>query len=594
MHSPPPARARLRVEPLEDRLAPATFTITNASDAGAGSLRAAIMSANALPGADTIRFHIAGDGVHTIDLFSALPLITGPLKLAGRSQPGYAGSPLIELNGASAGPSAAGLAFAPSASGSVVRGLAINRFQGDGIRITADNCRITACRIGTNPAGTVAWGNETGIRLLNGASGNVIGGVETRNRNVISGNGDGVRIEGEGTSDNVVLGNLIGTSASGRVDLGNGGTGVLIASGASGNMIGGISAGSRNIISGNNGNGVTLTGASTTGNWVKGNFIGTDETGSAFLGNLNNGISIEAGASDTVIGGFVAAARNVISGNSNDGILISSSTITAVRGNFIGTDRTGAADLGNAGKGILLRDGAAGSVIGGTTPGTCNVISGNGETGVWLQGVGTTGNSIQGNRIGLSARGPQAIGNDHYGIFVGLGASSNTIGGTAVGAGNAIAHSGMHGVALGSGNGNSIQRNRIFANEFLGIDLEADGITNNDIDDVDYGANNRLNFPVLEDSQRATAGLRVTGSINTQLNETICIEVFATPALDPDGHCEGSRFIGHVIVQTIDSTTAIFNAILPYAGDLAGFYITATATDRFGNTSEFSPGLLVE
>ena len=201
----------------------------------------------------------------------------------------------------------------------------------------------------------------------------------------------------------------------------------------------------------------------------------------------NNGISIEAGAINTVIGGFVPAARNVISGNINDGILISSSANTVIRGNFIGTDRTGTADLGNAGKGIMLRDQAAGNVIGGTTPGTGNVISGNGETGVWLQGSGTTGNLIQGNRIGNIRQRSGTIGNDHYGIFVGLGACSNTIGGTRAGAGNVIAHSGMHGVALGSGNGNAIQRNRIFANEFLGIDLEADGITNNDIDDVDSG-----------------------------------------------------------------------------------------------------------
>lgn len=593
MRPQPTPRGRLLVEPLEDRLAPANFTVTSANDAGAGSLRAAILSANALPGADRIRFHIAGDGVHTIDLVSPLPLITGPLKLAGRSQPGYAGSPLIELNGAAAGSDTSGLAIAPGAAGSVVRGLAINRFQGDGIRITADNCHIIACRIGTNPGGTAAWGNETGIRLHNGATGNVIGGVDARNRNVISGNGDGVRIEGERTSGNVVLGNLIGTSASGRVDLGNDQNGILIGSGASGNMIGGISAGSRNIISGNNGNGVTLTGAATTGNWVKGNFIGTDQTGTAFLGNLNNGVSIEAGAINTVIGGFVAAAGNVISGNLNDGILISSSANTVIRGNYIGTDRTGTADLGNAGKGIMLRDQAAGNVIGGTTRGTSNVISGNGETGVWLQGSGTTGNLIQGNRIGKSARGSEAIGNDHYGIFVGLGACSNTIGGARAGAGNVIAHSGMHGVALGSGNGNAIQRNRIFANEFLGIDLEADGITNNDIDDMDTGANNRLNFPILEGARQAPSGLRVTGSINTQLNETICIEVFATPTLDLDGHCEGWRFIGHVVVQTIDATTANFSVVLPFAGALAGHYITATATDRFGNTSEFSPGILV-
>ena len=123
MPSPDSLRARLALAlTLEDRLAPAIFFVTNTNDAGAGSLRAAITIANVLPGADSIRFNIAGDGTRSIDLLSALPTITDSLKLAGRTQSGYAGSPLIELNGASAGLGASGLVIAPSAAGSIVRG----------------------------------------------------------------------------------------------------------------------------------------------------------------------------------------------------------------------------------------------------------------------------------------------------------------------------------------------------------------------------------------------------------------------------------------------------------------------------------------
>lgn len=78
-----PFRTRPSVEGLEDRLAPAVFTVANTNDAGPGSFRSAIAAANALPGADTITFDIAGAGVRTINLLSALPAITDPVVIAG-------------------------------------------------------------------------------------------------------------------------------------------------------------------------------------------------------------------------------------------------------------------------------------------------------------------------------------------------------------------------------------------------------------------------------------------------------------------------------------------------------------------------------
>jgi len=504
--------------------------VTATSDAGAGSLRTAILSANALPGPDIIRFHIPGDGVHTIDVLSPLPTVTGPLKLAGRTQPGYSGSPLIELNGAAAGPGSDGLTFLPSASGSIVRSLAVNGFQGDGIRLTADDCRVQGCRIGTDPSGSMDLGNGTGIRIENGASGNVIGGTSVANGNVISGN-----------------------SASG----------------------------------------VIVAGDGTAGNRLTGNLIGTDSTGKLDLGNSTSGVQIIDGARDTMIGGAAPGSRNVISGNNDDGVLVVAATNTIIRGNYIGTDRTGTADLGNSGKGIMLSEGAALTTVGGITPGVGNVISGNGETGVWLQDYGTTRNRIEGNRIGVAATSDTPLGNDHYGIFIGLGACNNQIGGESAGAGNVIAHSGMHGVALSSGTGNAILRNRIFGNAFLGIDLDADGVTANDFNDIDSGANTRLNFPVLSAARLGTTGLRVDGSVNTQLDQTLRIEFFAVTSLDPTGQGEGKRYLGHITVQTDPGNTVHFSARLASAGVAAGRFITATATDRYGNTSEFSFGQVV-
>ena len=66
-------------------LCAATFTVTNTSDSGPGSLRQAILDANALEGDDLIRFNIPGPGVHTITPTSALPLMAETTVGATRS-----------------------------------------------------------------------------------------------------------------------------------------------------------------------------------------------------------------------------------------------------------------------------------------------------------------------------------------------------------------------------------------------------------------------------------------------------------------------------------------------------------------------------
>src|SRR5207302_1272396 len=102
---------------------PPIFVVTSILDSGAGSLRQAILDADATPGPDIIRFAI-GTGVQTINLVSPLPAIIQPVIIDGTTQPGYTGAPLIELNGAGAGPGADGLLII--AGGSVIRGLVIN------------------------------------------------------------------------------------------------------------------------------------------------------------------------------------------------------------------------------------------------------------------------------------------------------------------------------------------------------------------------------------------------------------------------------------------------------------------------------------
>src|SRR5690606_37182272 len=114
----------------------ATFTVLNTNDSGFGSLRQAILNANAVPGRQRIDFAIEGPGPHTIAPLSPLPAITEAVFIDARSQPGYVSPPVIELAGhrlEEAPPFADGLTV--YASQTHISGLAINRFPGAGIRV---------------------------------------------------------------------------------------------------------------------------------------------------------------------------------------------------------------------------------------------------------------------------------------------------------------------------------------------------------------------------------------------------------------------------------------------------------------------------
>jgi titin len=280
-----------------------------------------------------------------------------------------------------------------------------------------------------------------------------------------------------------------------------------------------------------------------------------------------------------------------------------------VQGNYIGTDATGTVALGNTLDGVFIGAGSN-SIVGGSSAAARNVISGNGGHGVELFSTGTSvnrveGNRVEGNRIGVAANG-SALGNGGDGVRL-TRVRGNRVGGTAPGAGNVIANNGGAGVRVGSGTGNAVLGNRIFDNGGLGIDLGPAGVTPNDFDDPDIGANRLFNFPLLYVAHQffvvlpypgpgiiTQTVLRVRGSINTETNKTLRIEFFASPAADPSGHGEGTRFLGAATVATGGCTnTASFNVLLPLADDLQGQVVTATATDELGNTSEFSAALAV-
>jgi trimeric autotransporter adhesin len=273
-----------------------TFTVTTTSDSGAGSLRQSILDANANPGADTINFNIPSSGVRTIFPRSPLPQITDTVIIDGYSQPGSSGNTLakgtnailkIQLDGSSAGASSHGLTLGSGASNSIVKGLVINRFGGAGILIGSG---VTGVRgqgnfIGTSASGTLDLGNGLHGVLVRGNS-NTIGGTLRFQRNLISGNAEGVALD-DGTGSNKVQGNLIGTQKDGTSPLGNDFHGVAVR-GTEDNFIGDFSQSGANTIAFNGEDGVFVEVAlnSAAGNRILSNSI---------FSNTELGIDLEGG-----------------------------------------------------------------------------------------------------------------------------------------------------------------------------------------------------------------------------------------------------------------------------------------------------------
>ena len=201
-----------------------TFVVTTTADSGAGSLRQAILDANANvigAGSDPVRYPRAGP--HTITPLSFLPTITDPVHIDGTSQPGYAGLPLIELNGTSAGALSNGLFI--TAGNSFVSGLAINRFGtggtpaangGAGIVVQGPGSNVFHSNfLGTDPSGTIARPNRSDGIFIDRSPSNQVGGVGLAG-NIISGNGrNGITLNGVETTATIVVGNFIGIDAFG-------------------------------------------------------------------------------------------------------------------------------------------------------------------------------------------------------------------------------------------------------------------------------------------------------------------------------------------------------------------------------------------
>jgi Calx-beta domain-containing protein len=505
------------------------FTVTNTNDSGPGSLRQAILDANANSGSDQITFSI-GSGLQTIAPTSQLPDITDPVVIDGTTQPGFAGVPIIELSGGGA-PAAPLLTL--KAGNSTIRGLVIDRCKQGAISIlTAGGNHIEGNYLGTDSTGNAKTNSNGTLIAVNDAPNNIIGGTTAGTRNIISGTtGYGIAVFGNNATGNLIEGNYIGLNATGSSGLGNSQSGIALSS--SNSTVGGTAPEARNVISGNAVSGVVIQNStSTSGNVIQGNYIGCDVTASYIIPNTQAGIALSTLSTNNLIGGLTPGARNIIGGN-NIGISVSESNgkpdSNVIQGNYIGVGPDGMTPLSNQVEGIHVA-GATNTTIGGTQPGAGNTIAFNGV------------NPSSGNGTGVAV--------------------------------------------LGS-TGNSIRGNSVFSNGLLGIDLDNDGVTANDNGDADTGGNNRQNFPIITTVVAGAGQTTINGTLNSTANATFQLDFYANTTCDPSGNGEGATPFGSGSVNTDasgnGSFSVIVNSVLP-----GGRTITGTATDAVGNTSEFS------
>jgi len=275
--------------------------------------------------------------------------------------------------------------------------------------------------------------------------------------------------------------------------------------------------------------------------------------------SMASGHCLSIRSADNVIHGLV------INRCPSDGISISSSSATTntISGNYIGTDALGSSDLGNSKHGVYIQGGAQNNTIGGDTPGERNIISGNDERGVVIRGTGTMSNTVSGNYIGTDVAGSSDLGNGQDGVFIYDSAQNNTIGGATPGESNIIAFNVYNGVGVyGYGattTGNTITQNSIHSNSGLGIDLAS-------------GGNTELSPPTISSADCFSA---YSGTAPN--NATV--ELFTGP------DDEGRTYLTTVLADD----TGIWSVIGSFTLDT---YVTATATDASGNTSEFSAAVL--
>lgn len=625
------------------------WTVTNAADSGNGSLRECMTLANSTTGPQTIKF----GADYTITPLSELPALndlTGGTTIDSDNGAGGYYNIVIDGQGAAFD------GFEISSATNTIKNLTIINFNGGaGVRITGVNAKnntVIGCKIGND--GAIQRPNDYGVYIEGGATYNFIGDT-TAERNIISGNNnDGVYIDS--SNYNVVSGNNIGLNSAGTGSIANSANGITLSS-ASYSQIGGTNTDEGNVISGNNMGGSGIKFVASSRNSVYGNIIGLDKDGDSAVLN-ENGIWLSAGSHYNQIGGITDATytrRNILSGNSSYGIRINgNATYNAVQGNYIGTDKNGLLSRPNGAAGVSIEAGPSYNLIGGTPIGLANaqgnIIAGNGmnSNGIWItstSGIPTEKNVVQGNLIGINASNTSlpnkngilmdggsgnvvnnVIGGDigsnyniiagntqsginisvptadsnvvwgnyigvlddsttyrpnqQYGVLIEQAAKSNLIGSaTNTSFGNVIAGNTLDGVRVQDAGTdfNTLARNRIYRNNELGINLVSNGNQNIAYPDITGSTSLGGSSYSVTGTSSCGAGCRVELFKVKGAPLPDYIDTFTVPARG-----EAYEYLGDV--TTIAGGGWSTNTITISNTEV----ITATITDAAGNTSEYA------
>lgn len=526
------------------------------------------------------------------------------------------------------------------------------RCDGDGIKIetlfdletgqflTLNN-NLKGNKIGTNPLGAERLGNCWQGVEMKAVNQTIVGSITPEGRNIISGNGlDAIWCNDPFYPINStfggfcsIAGNNIGTDITGNLAIPNDQTNqftglhpitntVYIANNQTLSNLGsddgttqdGDCTGSCNLISGN----FFISATQVEGYGIAGvfeNYVGTNITGTAPI--TNNAGGIGGGMFGDLFVGYADETTNLgnlASGNDFTNLNVGTRAFGSaiVQGNRIGTDRAGLTAVPSTSgdffgeMGIFANSDIFGTIlIGGDTPNQRNIVSGNRYTGIFASDFLGGQTLIRNNLIGVNIA-SQPLGNGGNGIHV---RSSNTQVGGSPELGNVIAHNGSStigtfggvtfgGWGFGAGSGITIRGNSIYDNNGLGIDLslsplgfqDGDGVTlNDDCDnDFDVGPNGLQNFPVLAAPVTNGNGTQtVPGILKSHIRESYTIDFYSTATADPSGHGEGQTYLGSTTVTTDGNGFGEFEFVLASPVP-ANHFITATTTDGFGSTSEFS------
>jgi hypothetical protein len=450
---------------------------------------------------------------------------------------------------------------APQDGGNLISG---NTLVGLAILSPSTGTVVQGNGIGSDYTAAGAIPNGTGVYVT--ASNTLIGGETNGEANLISGNTDyGIYLAGD---NNVVSANELGTIGGGEAPLPN--TVGMCVSGSN-NTIGGLNSGhSGNLFSGNLLDGLEIAG---NNNLVEGNAMGPDDPGYSAVPNGRYGLYISG--SGNIIGNGAAQAGNLISGNALDGIFVDASgSGNVIDGNHIGIDTDGN-PLPNGRSGVYVL--GSNNTVGGLGSHDYNVIAANTADGVFLDGS-AEGNIVEGNLIGRNDAG-NALGNGRDGVYV--AGSNNIIGTSNPGGGNIIVFDGQDGVAVDGGTGNAIRGNGISGHpNGLGIRLV-------------NGGNNDQAFPNVTSATAWNGANTVRGTFTSTPNTTFNLDFYRSHSPNPSGFGEGQFFVGSGTVTTDGSGVGTFTVTLSNGAADPGEYMTATAIDPNGNTSQFSAAVQV-